>query len=364
MEDLKKYSDLTAELQVFPSSTITIITAKVGLTNRDNIENKNGTLLSTTVDVGVTYDSVYTQINSKGIVEEMLLEPEGILPTLFKNPNNETWVSLVPYHPDKELEVSIPIYRRSEIDLPDGNRPFVGEFIGISNENALFFDVDIWSNTKPDKLLNIEFKDSKIKKKHTIKLALPRNNKIVINNNEIHVIASENEQYLHRQIDAIGNELQRRVIDLSGSYITEVLSLSFNKASYFISEEDGKLCLIKVGVDSNCAITQLMDIEDEFYNTWQPHKLSENTFIVNFNGEFGNGWFVIRDESLLEFFYSRDVNGFKDLVSGEVIEMPFQNLVINGVNKTQNNAYAITLYPMEENGRRNNKLIIFNRSLL
>jgi len=39
------------------------------------------------------YVSVYTQINSKGLVEEMLLESEGILTTLFKNPNNETWVS-------------------------------------------------------------------------------------------------------------------------------------------------------------------------------------------------------------------------------------------------------------------------------
>lgn len=46
------------------------------------------------------------------------------------------------FHPDKELEVSIPIDGRSEIDLPNGNRHFVGKFIGTSNENAIFFDVN------------------------------------------------------------------------------------------------------------------------------------------------------------------------------------------------------------------------------
>src|SRR5690606_12259415 len=116
-----------------------------------------------------TYHLVYTLVDTDGEIQSFV-EDDGILPTLFLAPDQENYVSVVPYHLDKELEVSIPIFKREGMEQPKGNRPFTGNFIGTSNEFSIFFDVDIWSDKKPDKLLAIEFKSGAIKRKHNIKV--------------------------------------------------------------------------------------------------------------------------------------------------------------------------------------------------
>jgi len=343
--------------------TITTLTADIGISEHGSISFENKTLMANDVDTGdSTYNLVYTLIDQKG-KHESFAEDDGILPTLFLSPENEAYVSVEPYHPDKELEISIPVFNRENTDLPKGNRPFVGGFIGATKQFSIFYDVDIWSDTKPDKLLAIEFKNGAIKKKNNVKVPLPRNNKIFILDNEIHLLAADGKGWLHRQIDESGKIIRERLIQSNCKYFWQILSLSFEKDSYILNSKKGKISIEVVSASGKCESKEPADIKDAFYNTWNPVKIADNTYVTRFNGEFGNGWFTIKNDQLLELFYSKGEKGYKNLLTNAVLQMKNENLVISSINKTTDNAYAVIFYPMTEHGIKNKELIILNREI-
>ena len=147
-----------------------------------------------------TYNVVYILITTDGSFNSFI-EDAGILPTLFLTPSQENYVSINPYHPDKELEICIPVFDRENKEFPKGNRPFVGDFIGISNNCSIFYDIDVFSDSKPDKMMVIEFEKNNIKKRHSIKIPLPKKNRISISHDEIHLLAKDGGKWIHRQID-------------------------------------------------------------------------------------------------------------------------------------------------------------------
>ncbi|QQT25617.1 hypothetical protein [Sphingobacterium spiritivorum] len=309
-----------------------------------------------------TYNLIYTIIDADGAAESFI-EYDGILPTLFLAPNAENYVSIQPYDPDRDYEISIPVFNREKTEQPKGNRPFVGGFIGISNQYSIFYDVDIWSETKPDKLLAIEFKNDVIKKKHNIKVPLPRNNNIFIENNEIHILAKDGAKWLHRQIDEKGNVIRERKLETNQKFFRQILNLSFDKKSHLLAQKKGKIILEKIDENGKSSTVELIDISDPFFNTWQPVKISENTFVTRFNGEFGNGWFTTKDDLLLEIFYSKGEKGYKNLLTNEVLKMDHDNLVISDLNKTHDQGYAIIFYPMTDRNTKNKTLLILNREV-
>lgn len=343
--------------------TLTTLVTETGVSEHESISLGEKSLLANYVYKNDgTYNLVYSIIDTDGNTENFV-EDDGILPTLFLSPNQENYVSVVPYNPDKELEISITVFNRENIELPKGNRPFTGKFIGVSNQFSIFYDVDIWSNTKPDKLLAIEFRNGAIKKKHNIKVAIPRNNKIFIHNNQIHLLAKEENGWLHRQIDELGNEIKQRKIDSKQKHFREILSLSFEQNSYLLAQNNGEIIIEKIAIDGKAGPIELIDITDPFFNTWQPVRIAEDTFVTRFNGEFGNGWFTTKYDQLLEIFYSKGVKGYKDLLTSEVLQMGNDNLVISSINKTTDNSYAVVFYPMTDRQTKNKELIILNRKI-
>ncbi|EWH14839.1 hypothetical protein KLA_03387 [Cellulophaga geojensis KL-A] len=360
IEEITPFKVTTNELSL---GVITALEMKNGISVKNSIYCKKQTLIASYVyDIDGGYNLVYTIIDNKGKAENFK-EEDGVLPTLFFSPSLENYVSVVPYHPNKQLEISIPIFNREETKLPKGNRPFTGKFIGVSNQFSIFYDVDIWNDKKPDKLLAIEFKNNILKKKHNIKVPLPRNNKIFIQNNEIHLLSNTRTTWLHRQIDEKGKEIRRRELQASTNFYREIISLSFESNSYVLTQENGKLSIETITVDAICTSKILADIKDDLFNTWQPEKISNNTCVIRFNTEFGNGWFTIRGNEILELFYSKDVKGFKDLISGEVIDFSYSNLIISNINKTKDNGYAVVLYPVVERKEKNKEMFVFQRVL-
>ncbi len=342
---------------------LTNLVVNVEISSKESISFHEKTLLANYIyNEDGAYNLVYTIVDTDGNIESFV-EDDGILPTLFTSPNQENYVSVVPYHPNKELEISIPLFNRENTDTPKGNRPFNGNFIGISNQFSIFYDVDIWSDKKPDKLLAIEFKNQVIKKKHNIKVPLPRNNKIYISDNEIHLLTNDNNAWIHRQIDEKGNLIKDRTIKSSKDFFLEILSLSFEHNSYLLCEENGKISIEKISIDGATENIELIDIKEKFYNTWQPIKIAEDTFITQFNNESGNGWFTIKNEQILEFFYSKGEQGFKNLLTNEVLQMESDKLVISSINKTTENNYAVVFYPMTDREIKNKELIILNRGV-
>ncbi len=363
MKDVTKINPFQSSIKKTELDTITTLTAEIGISAKESITFGQKLLTANNVyGINETYNLVYTIVDTNG-TSESFVEEDGILPTLFLSPNNENYVSIIPYHPDKELEISIPLFNRENTELPKGNRPFVGDFIGVSNQFSILYDVDIWSDTKPDKLLAIEFKDGAIKKKHNIKVPLPRNNKIFIENNEIHLLAKDGNMWLHRQIDEKGNVLRERKLKLTLKNFRQVLSLSFEDHSYLLSQEKNKIVIEKIEENGSSSIVELLDFTDPFYNTWRPVKISEDCFVTRFNGEFGNGWMVTKNGQLVELFYGKDEKGYRELLSNKIIEMESDNLIISSISKTKDNAYAVVFYPSTDRQTKNKKLIILNHEI-
>ncbi|MGY0037612.1 hypothetical protein [Pedobacter sp. NJ-S-72] len=165
MKNIEKTIPFKIEIKHTELGTVTLLTAESGISDKGSITFENNkTLLASYVYNATSYNLIYTIIDSNGDVEDSFMEDDGILPTLFISPGKQNYVSIVPYHPDKEFEISIPIFNRDALELPKGNRPFIGDFINTCTHYSIFHDVDIWSDTKPDKMMSIEFKDNMIKK--------------------------------------------------------------------------------------------------------------------------------------------------------------------------------------------------------
>ncbi|MCC6289947.1 MAG: hypothetical protein IT249_18875 [Chitinophagaceae bacterium] len=342
---------------------LTTLVTETGIAQHGSISFGEKTLLANYIyHNNETYTLVYTIIDKEGNIESFA-ENEGILPTLFLSPDEENFVSVIPYHPGKELEISIPVFDRENIILPKGNKPFTGKFIGTTNLFSIFFEVDIWANSKPDKLLAIEFNNKAISKKHNIKIDLPRNNKIFISDNEIHLLSGTGKGWLHRQIDENGNMKRQRLLSPNQEHFWEILSLSFEKNAYILCEENGEISIETISEEGKSATSVLVNIKDEFFNVWQPVKISKDSFVTRFNTEFGNGWFTTKQNTLVEIYYSKACKGYKNLLTDKVLELDDEKLVISTINKTTNNGYAVVFYPATERGNKNKKLIILNRQI-
>jgi hypothetical protein len=363
MKNLEKANPFKSTVAKTDFGTATTLLADFGVSQHGSINYKGKTLLANYVYAeNETYKLVYTVFDNDGN-HESFAEDDGILPTLFLSPENEAFVSVQPYDPDNDLEISIPVFNRENTELPKRNRPFLGKFMGTAKQFSILYDGDIWSETKPDKLLAIEFKDGAIKKKHNVKVPLPRNNKVFIADNEIHLLAIDGKSWLHRQIDEKGNVIRERKIQPGTKYFSEILSLSFEKESYILCGVKGKISLEIISTDGKSKSKELADIKCGFYNTWKPAKIAEGTYVTQFNGDLGNGWFTIKNDQLLELFYGKEVKGYKNLFTNEILKMNNEHLCVSNINKTTENAYAVVFYPMTERGLKNKELIILNREI-
>jgi len=362
MNNLSPVQPFQASVTATSHGVLTTLTVDTSLSAKESIVSDEKSLLTNYVyRKDGTYQLVYTVVDRDGQAEHFA-EDDGILPTLFLSPRQQAWVSIVPYHPDKELEISIPVFQREQVEAPKGNRPFVGDFIGCTQTAAIFHDAD-WSDTKPDKMLVMRFENGLLKKKSNLKLALPGNNKVVVNCAGIALLAHVGDDWLHREIDEQGNELRRRSIAAKGMYGLQILALSFDGDSYLLAQHAGSIVIVKIDMAGNSEIITLIAFEDEFFNTWRPEAIGDDTFVTRFNCEFGNGWLTTRKDQLLELYYSKDERGYRNLLNGEVLPLPHDNLVISSLNRTARQAYAVVLYPMAGDDDQVRQLLILNRAL-
>ncbi len=365
MKNIEKINPFRSSHKQTSFGLITTLQVESGITVKDVISFEDKTLLATDIDEEFDpYSVVYTIMDTEGETQSFVKD-DGILPTLFFSPNQTIFVTVQPYDPDRDFEISIPLFDRDDTEQPKGNRPFAGDCVGVYKKFAVLHDnwSNSWDDNKPDKIQFIEFKDDNIKKKHNKKIPLPKNNHVYISNDEIHLLAHTAKGWLHRLIDEKANIIKERLIDAVEQYFWQILTLSFDNDSYVVSQEDGKVLIRVISPDGKLTDIDLIDIKDTFYNVWQPVEISDNTFVMQFNTEFGNGWFTIKDNQLVEFFYGKETNGYKNLLTGEVMEMESDRLVINSINKTKDNSYAVVFYPMTDTGVKNKDLIVLNRKI-
>ena len=361
MENLTEYTDFEIKITKTNNGILTLLSSKKYMsTTVENIEWNNKTVIARNVyNKDKTYKVVYSIIDSEGNVLNSYLENAGILPRLFKSPDNELYVSLTICRSDKDFEISVPLIERLAAKEQKPSKEFAGKYIGNINQSSIFFDIDIFSEKKQDKMLNLEFKNGTVNKRHLVKIDFPKDNKMYIHNNEIHLLQND----LHRQIDEFGKELKKRKVELGDYWCRALLALSFEEESCFISDENGKITLVIIEKTGKSKIKDLIDIKDEIFNMFQPVKIAEGLFVIVYNTEFGNGWFTLKDNNLIDFYYDKGGLGYKNLLTNEILKIGSNNLIINGINKTAENGYAVVFSNNTKNPDKNTEIFILNKTI-
>jgi hypothetical protein len=363
MENLEKVSAFKSAVAQTPLGIVTTLDAENEVSTFESIAFQNKTLLATNVyQPDALYKVVYAIIDQNG-KDESFAENAGILPDLFLSPQQENFVSLNTIHSNKESCISIPLFNRSNTELPKEDKPFSGNFIGTTGSYSICYYVDPFSDKKPDKLLAIEFKNEAIRKKHRINIPLPRRNKIFIAGNEIHLLAKDANGWLHRQIDEKGNEIRKRTINSSQTFFREILSMSFEKDSFLLAQEDGKLVIETIDVSGNSTPKPLQDLKADLLSTWQPVRITDVIYITRFTSKTGNGWITTENDSIIELFHRTGINQYTNLVTGEAFVVEMNNPIISGLNKTKDGSYAVVFYPLMPAGKKYKQAMILNRNL-
>lgn len=346
---------------------LTRLVANVGVSGHGSLRRDDKALLASYVyGADETYQTVYTLVDTEGSAESFV-EENGILPTLFMSPSGENYVSMVRSYPDKEQEVSLPVFNREQLDEPVGKRPFLGKFIGVSNQYSLFHDVDPFAASKPDKLTTIEFKNNLPHKRQTVKVPLPGHNKTFVSNNEIHLLSQDGPKLLHRQIDEAGIALNsREIIASEGLWVLEILSLSYVGNSQLLAARGDELVCVQVSADGQLTETKLTSITGGLYGTWPPVEIAAGTYVTRFTYEQGNGWLTTQNGELVELICRQGSSSYKNLLTDEVAELDSEGeLAIGSISKTKDNSYAVVFYHMNDRqaGSLNKELLVLNRQL-
>ncbi|MWP47839.1 hypothetical protein [Gilliamella sp. Pas-s27] len=317
---------------------------------------------------GMSYNVIYIVIDLDKKSINYYHELDGILPEFFVSPTGKDYVSITVYHPDKDLNIMLPLFDRENLTYPKPKRPILGDFIGTCHNFCIFHDVDIFSATKPDKLIAVEFKNDDIKKTYINKIPFPKYNKLFIDslNNQIHLIAYVDNVWLHRQIDEIGRNLQSRNINIGKRFfLMSVLNLSFTYTSNILGiDEKGKFYLISVSPEGKIEQNLLLDMERQIYSIWEPIKIAAETFVIRFIDELGNGWITIQNNQVIEAFSQETVGCYINLYTKEIFKLSTKELIISEIVKTKDDNYTVVFYGKENCIKAKNKeLIILNRNI-
>lgn len=172
-----------------------------------------------------------------------------------------------------------------------------------------------------------------LKKSYTAKIPFPKYNQFFINNDnkQIHIIAkSEENCWLHRQIDEKGAVLQSRRIDIAcNDYPNCVLNLSFCESSYVVTHgEGGIFYLITLTPHGEATRDKLFDVGSPLFWVWDPVKIATETFVIRFTIETGNGWITLRNNKVIEAFLQQQAGKFTNLLTNEIIILAKENLII------------------------------------
>lgn len=293
-----------------------------------------------------TYDVIYAEMSTEGNITKVFQEQEGILPTLFYAPGGAVWAVLSPHHPDKELEIFLPVYGRSGVTPLKPGKPFPGDFAGVIHDKVICWNEDVFSDKKPDKVQLLHFEQGAVKKKSDFKVEMPKGNKPFVAHEKIHLFSWEDEGLLFRVMDIDGRILSKRSIAFYPEHF-QVLSVAPDGAvSLFYTDAGGVLGICDVSADGAVAATPLLTTGLDIFSTWRAVWLDSDTFLITFTHEDGNGWAVIRGKAVAEcFVQDKEAGIYKDTVSGKIVYLHDQPLVLWDAVKQAEGRYMLSFYP-------------------
>lgn len=309
-----------------------------------------------------TFELVYTLIDEEGNRRE-IVESEGVLPTLFLNPMATNFVAVLEDKDETAARQILPIFKRDKTGHFCFDKDLAGRFVGCTKASTIFYEVDIWKESKQDVMTCLTFQENDILGGKQITVPMPKGNKVWVQNNEIHLITEVESGWLHRQINESGQEVRSRVLEFDFPFVHEALSLSFDTKSYLLCEENGEIGLVEIDEQGNCLYGELYNLGDEFFGTWHPQQVNEETTAVQFTTEHGNGWLVIRQDQLVELVYNKNKSGYKNLLSGEVFTLETNDLAVSSISPITANKIGIVFHPRKSRKEMYQKVYVLQHEI-
>lgn len=365
LQDIKDQLDIS--VSEITNGFMTILKYDSGITQQSQIGSfKNETIISGHLyDKDGLYKVVYIKLDSQGQLIEVLHESEGVLPNLFLTENKEIWCLLTDTSTDKDWEIVLPIKNRLNYSKPKGKRQFPGKFVGSFNNIGIFHDYDIYFSKSPDKILKIEFKNNKVKSQKQVKISTPVNNKIKIDSDgNLQLLARQKDKFIHRKCDLDGEILFQREIPFIMFNSYEILNLDEKGVTKVIFTESNKICIGSITADSETTDSVVLENKSDIFDLWKPIQFGENIWLIRFNFETGNGWVIIKEDSLLDCFIHDGFKGYKSLVTNEIIQIQNNDLILSDITKVNDDNYCVSIYPRSENPKENKELIILSKRIM
>ncbi len=344
---------------------ITTISAPVALAAKASSWSDQGLLLANYLYNQAADNSdfklVYTLVDSQGKVEQ-IQEENASLPCFFISPSQKNYVSVVMPDGDKDYAFSKEVFTKDQVSFKT-SKDFKGHFVGTTNQGSVFYEVDLWKQSQPDTMRVIHFDDQAIVKESKIAVPLPKDNKVYVSEQGIELMTEVEQGWLHRLMDQNGKELKRRILEFDIPFVHEALVLSFEQNSYLLCEEDGEIGLVEIDPQGQGMYIELFDLKDEFFGTWHPQRIAADTTAVQFTTEFGNGWLVIKQDTLVELFYNKNKTGYKNLLTQEVLHIDNDDLVLSSISPIDADKFGIVFYPRTPRKSTYDRIFVLQRSI-
>jgi hypothetical protein len=316
------------------------VTAAAGISHHGTHTSGNEVwLVANAYTDAVLYETVYVVL---GETDRVLVEDQGVLPTMFAGPDNAVWAVVTNPYGSRDREIIRPV------GGPPGKpfAPFVGEPLWMESGEMLFVNTDAFSSTKPDRWLRYHLTKGVQK---IVKLPLPNKGLYLRNEEGIHGLARTQ----HRLYDPKGKVLRERALGLDG-LILRPIELRFDGRSELIGTDSTTLWWLTVDPDGSVERSPLMS--GSFYNLWPVQSHASGAVAVRHNGEQGNGWAIARDGQLLTSVRS-DEHGYVDSTGRRTIELPAGSWILSGLEMVGNDL-AVIAYDRPSQGNRADALWI------
>ncbi len=274
-------------------------------------------------------------------------------PTLIKDPPGEILTSFDKGIGNKRLAYTSKLFPQSEEQKAVITKPFGDGFLGFIG-NAGYYCPG-W------RLYRVDFQNGMI----TV-----QRNKIfknpawaMLSNDQIHVLEVENENsLLHTQLDQNYKTVSSRQLVVPEFEYLEIINLAMNEPSKMVTSRENNKEISLWTVDQNNTLNTevLFTVPSEITHLEKLSVLNSGAVLFEFMSENERGWFIIKEDILLEYFIEKDT-GFQSLLSEEFIHLGEDDWAIMGANPTTGNSYSLTFVPLPEDTEPIDKIIVLIR---
>lgn len=331
------------------------ITSPKGLAYSAQIDYRGQSLLALEVyNASGDFDIEYVLCKDNGQTDHIKHAGEAY-PVFIKDPQGEIFVALEKETDGKKQILVSKLFPQNSAAKGFITKPFGEGLLGFMGNTGYYLS--------RGKLKRVDFEDGRITV-HRNKM-YKTFTKGALYKNYIHTLREYPEQVLiHEQLDRDCKAIFSREIEVPAFDYFEILNLAIDSTSRIVAlrPESKDVEIWTIDEYGNLEVQILFSLESVIYTLFSPVSLYSGAMLFRFISEDQNGWFVIKDSTLLEFFVEKS-GGYQSLLDDRFIRLGPEEWVLEGANATTGNGYSLAFSPaIEKFESAVDKIILLNRA--